>query len=87
VPSHIDTSRNHNSVLTTKEAAARLRKHPVTLWKWRQLPDCGGLPFIQISDGTIGYRESDLEALLDARTVGREPRSDTSEQDKLETAA
>jgi hypothetical protein len=89
--SPIETSGNFDPVLTTKEAAARLRKHPATLWKWRQLPDCGGLPFIQISNGTIGYRESHVEALLDARTVsravvGRECLADAPERNDLEIA-
>jgi hypothetical protein len=66
------TAKGYDPILTTKEAAARLRKHPITLWKWRQLPDYGGLPFIRISSGSIGYRTSAVEALLNARTVRRD---------------
>jgi hypothetical protein len=41
----------------------------ITLYKWRNLPDYGGLPFIRISASTIGYRASDLERFLGERTV------------------
>jgi hypothetical protein len=59
-------------MLTTQETATRLRKHKVTLWKWRQEPDHHGLPFIFIPPRTILYDEDDVERLIDARTVGRE---------------
>jgi hypothetical protein len=39
----------------------------------RQQPDAGGLPFIQLSQGRIGYRLSDIEAYLTARRVGKLP--------------
>jgi hypothetical protein len=66
------SGRSLDPLLTTKEAAARLNKHPVTLWKWRQLEDHGGLPFVRVSARTVGYRESAIEALLNARTVRRD---------------
>jgi hypothetical protein len=39
----------------------------------RQQKDQGGLPFIQLSPGRIGYRKSDIEAFLLARRVGHLP--------------
>ena len=68
----VGTSVRHadpDPLLTTQEAAARLNKHPITLWKWRQQPDYGGLPFVRVSARTVGYRESAVEAFRNARTV------------------
>jgi hypothetical protein len=64
------TGADPDPVLTTREAAARLRVHPITLYKWRQQPDHGGLPYIRITQSSIGYRASDLERFLGERTVG-----------------
>jgi hypothetical protein len=58
------------SVLTEQEARALLRLSKITLLRMRQLPDAGGLPFVQLSQSRIGYRLSDIDAYLAARRVG-----------------
>jgi hypothetical protein len=60
-------------VLTEREARTLLRLSRVTLLRMRQLPDKGGLPFVQLSSGRIGYLRSDVRSYLAARRVGRLP--------------
>lgn len=52
-----------SDLLTRVEAAAVLRVHPTTLRRWRRQ---GKLPVVRLSDGTIRYRQSDLDALVTA---------------------
>jgi hypothetical protein len=60
-------------VLTAAEAGELLGLSRFTMLRMRQLPDAGGLPFVQLSQGRIGYRSRDVTAYLVARRVGRLP--------------
>jgi excisionase family DNA binding protein len=52
---------NATKLLTPREAAERLKVHPVTLWRWAK---AGRLPSVALTDGTTRYRASDVEALI-----------------------
>jgi hypothetical protein len=62
-----------DAVLTEPEARQLLRLSKITLLRMRQLDDRGGLPFVQLSPGRIGYFRRDVLAYLAARRVGRLP--------------
>ena len=53
-------------LLSTIEAAQRLRIHPTTLATWRV--EGRGPKFVKIGVRKVGYRESDVEAWLDKQT-------------------
>jgi excisionase family DNA binding protein len=53
--------------LTTAEVADRLGVIPETILRWVR---SGKLPAIRLSAGAIRFRESELEAWLDAHTSG-----------------
>jgi hypothetical protein len=58
-----------NTVLTEPETRKRVRLSKATLIRVRQSPDLGGLPFIQLSPGRIGYLWGDVKAYILARRV------------------
>lgn len=60
-------------VLTAAEAAKQLGLSRFTMLRMRRSPDAGGLPFVRLSQGRIGYRGRDIEAYLFARRVGHLP--------------
>lgn len=66
----IDNPPQNNVVLTEPEVRRSLRLSKATLIRMRQRPDRGGLPFVQLSAGRIGYLDSDVRAFLAARRVG-----------------
>ena len=59
-------------VLTVPEVRQLLRLSKITLLRMRQRDDRGGLPFVQLSPGRIGYLH-DVRAYLAARRVGSLP--------------
>src|SRR5262249_10057268 len=67
-------SPSDDRVLTADEASKRIGLSRFTMLRMRRLPDAGGLPFVRLSQGRIGYRIRDLEAYLVARRVGRLPQ-------------
>lgn len=48
-------------LLTVPEVAARLRVHVATVRRWTK---AGRLPAAPLSDGTVRYRASDVEAFI-----------------------
>jgi hypothetical protein len=64
------TSSDDEVVLTEPEVRQLLRLSKITLLRMRQREDRGGLPFVQLSPGRIGYLRGDLRAFLAARRVG-----------------
>ena len=58
------------TVLTEAEVRQQLRLSKITLLRMRQRDDRGGLPFVQLSPGRIGYLRADVTAFLAARRVG-----------------
>ena len=65
------TPQNDNTrsdLLDEKGLCAELGISPVTATKWRRRPD--GPPFVKIGR-LVRYRRADLDAWLDARTIGK----------------
>jgi hypothetical protein len=62
-----------DQVLTEPEARQLLRLSKVTLIRMRKLADKGGLPFVRLSAGRIGYFRRDIVGYLAARRVGTLP--------------
>ncbi len=62
-------------VLTAAETAQLLSVSTFTLLRMRQRDDTGGLPFVQLSPGRIGYSRRDVRAYVAARRVGSLPNS------------
>lgn len=60
-------------VLTEPEARQLLRVSKITLIRMRKLADKGGLPFVKLSPGRIGYLRRDIIDYLAARRVGTLP--------------
>jgi hypothetical protein len=58
-----------DTVLTEPETRKRVRLSKATLIRMRQSPDLGGLPFIQLSPGRIGYLWGDVKTYILARRV------------------
>jgi hypothetical protein len=56
----------NDPILTEAEMAERLRVSVFTLRRWRKQ---GKIAFIQLTQRTIGYRQSYGDRLLDAHTV------------------
>lgn len=54
------------AVLTEREVRQLLRLRKITLLRVRQRDDRGGLPFVQLSPGRIGYLRRDIDAYLAA---------------------
>ena len=65
-----DLIPNDDSVLTVAETARLLSVSKFTLLRMRQREGCGGLPFVQLSPGRIGYLRRDVRGFLVARRVG-----------------
>lgn len=70
------------AVLTEAEVRQQLRISKITLLRMRQRDDRGGLPFVQLSPGRVGYLKADVQAYLLARRVGALP----AESEQLEAA-
>jgi hypothetical protein len=60
-------------VLTELEARQLLRVSKITLIRMRKLADKGGLPFVKLSPGRIGYLRRDIISYLATRRVGTLP--------------
>jgi hypothetical protein len=71
-PIALETGLDDDAVLTEPETRKRVRLSKATLIRMRQRPDCGGLPFVQLSPGRIGYLWRDVKAYILARRVGGE---------------
>ena len=54
-------------LLTQDDLAALLKVSKQTLFRWRKIDQ--GPPFIQV-EGSIRYRQADVDAWLDQRTLG-----------------
>lgn len=67
------TTANEAVVLTEREVRQLLRLSKITLLRMRQRDDRGGLPFVQLSPGCIGYLKCDVRAFLEARRVAASP--------------
>lgn len=58
---------DHNQLLSTIEAAARLNIHPETLKRWRAE---GRSPaYVKLAGKAVRYRASDIEAWISNSTV------------------
>jgi predicted site-specific integrase-resolvase len=57
---------NPDPILTEAEMAERLRVSIFTLRRWRKQ---GKIAFIQLTQRTIGYRQSFGDRLIDAHTI------------------
>lgn len=64
---------DEDACLSTGETAQLLGVDRITLLRMRQLDDCGGLPWVRVSPGRIGYMRRDIRAYLAARRVGALP--------------
>jgi len=64
---------DEDACLSTGETAALLGVDKITLLRMRQLEGCGGLPWVRVSPGRIGYMRRDIRAYLAARRVGALP--------------
>jgi hypothetical protein len=69
-----ETTHDDLCVLPESETRRLTGLSKFTLLRMRKLPDAGGLPFIRISAGRIGYLKRDLDAYLLARRVGSLPK-------------
>ena len=56
-------------ILDTKAASQATSLSVITLKRMRRRADCGGLPWVRLSAGRVGYMESDIENYLTARRV------------------
>jgi hypothetical protein len=63
-----------DAVSTVAYTARLLGVSEITLLRMRQREDRGGLPFVQLSPGRIGYLRRDVRAFLEARRVGEARR-------------
>jgi hypothetical protein len=62
-----------DEVLTVAEAAQQLGLSKFTLVRMREAKDSGGLRWVQLTPGRIGYRRGDIrQYLLDRRSTGTE---------------
>lgn len=79
---------HYDAVLTEPEARQLLRLSKITMLRMRQLPDQGGLPFVRLSPGRIGYFQRDVHAYLATRRVGCLPdeRADADQSSSLRFA-
>jgi hypothetical protein len=59
-----------DEILSPRETAKEIDLSEFTLMRMRQSPDAGGLPYVQLSPGRIGYRRGDIRAFLLSRRVG-----------------
>ncbi len=55
-------------LLTREQAAAYLGVSPQTLANWAS-SGRGGIPYVRVSARAIRYRQSDLDAWLQSRTI------------------
>src|SRR2546421_604146 len=62
-------------VQTAADTARQLGVSEFTLLRMRQSDNSGGLPFVQLSPGRIGYLRGDIRAYLVARRVGTLPEA------------
>jgi predicted DNA-binding transcriptional regulator AlpA len=58
------------AVLSTREVSQALGLSTITIKRMRKLADRGGLPFVRLSPGRIGYLRNDVHAYIAARRVG-----------------
>ena len=70
---HPNLTPDEDAVLTVAETARLLGVSKFTLLRMRQRESCGGLPFVQLSPGRIGYLRRDVRAYLAACRVGALP--------------
>ena len=70
---------NDDAVLTVAGTAQLLSVSKFTLLRMRQREGCGGLPFVQISPGRIGYLRRDVQSFLAARRIGSLPTLNSAE--------
>ena len=61
-------STTTDRLLTPAETAERLRLHVTTLAGQRQRGD--GPPYVRLGRKCVRYREADIEAWLESRTIG-----------------
>jgi hypothetical protein len=61
------------AVLSTREVSQALGLSTITVKRMRKLADCGGLPFVKLSTGRIGYLRRDIISYLATRRVGTLP--------------
>jgi predicted DNA-binding transcriptional regulator AlpA len=59
-----------SAVLTEPEVRQLLGLSKITLHRMRYRPNCGGLPYVKLSPGRIGYLRSDVETYLNECRVG-----------------
>ena len=59
----------HDDLMTPAEVAAMLKISLHTLASWRRQANPHDLPWIEVG-GSIRYRNSDVQAWLDKRTLG-----------------
>jgi predicted DNA-binding transcriptional regulator YafY len=64
---------DEDACLSAAETAQLLGVDKITLLRMRQLEDCGGLPWVRVSPGRIGYMRRDIRAYLASRRVGALP--------------
>jgi hypothetical protein len=64
------TAIEADTVLDAPTTAKQIGMSPHTLWRMRQRSDAGGLPWVQLSAGRIGYRLGDIRRYLLSRRVG-----------------
>jgi len=72
--------------LSPSQVAHILGLNKITLIRMRQRPDQGGLPFVQLSPGRIGYMRSDVQAYIAMRRVGSLPSRSAAETGQQEAA-
>jgi predicted DNA-binding transcriptional regulator AlpA len=74
MPIEIDLppSPQDDAVLNSNEVSQLLGLSKFTLLRMRQRPDLGGLPYIKLSEGRLGYQRRDVRAFLAARRVSGE---------------
>lgn len=71
---YMDTSIE--SLLTTAEVAALLRKSPRTVESWRIAGHASTLPFVNV-EGQPRYRRSDVQAYIESHVCKAAPRTST----------
>jgi hypothetical protein len=62
-----------DAVLPETEVRQILGLSRITLHRMRQRDDCGGLPYVRLSPGRLGYLRRDVRAFIVARRVGKLP--------------
>lgn len=60
-------------IMTAADVQRVLGLSKFTLLRMRQCDGAGGLPFVQLSEGRVGYLRNDVLAYIAARRVGSLP--------------